>query len=123
MTATLNNTQLKAMRTALRKLLPDLGEVLRATRTPDGQGGWVETWGTLSTRNPCRVDAARQIETEIGAGVQNYANWIITAYDTATVAEGDRWQVGGVQYAVTGIDAGKSWACTLRIEAEKVIDD
>ena len=58
----LDNRELREMRSAADSLLPDFCNLLTVSSTSDGQGGFTEAWGTVTRNVPCRVD--QQIGSE-----------------------------------------------------------
>lgn len=116
----LTNNELIAMRRAINDLLPGTCNILSLTRTSDGQGGWTEAWGTATTGVSCRLDNVTKREQLSGAAVQHFTGWVLTVpYDT-TITQSQRVEIGSTQYNVRGIDSGKSWTASLRLDVEAV---
>jgi hypothetical protein len=110
------------MRTALDELLPDTGNILSATQTPDGQGGYTTTWGTASANVACRLDPGRKqnYEAVAGAVLAPYSWWQLSLPYDVTITEQNRFEVNGVTYNVVHVDNGKSWALNRRAVLTRV---
>lgn len=117
----LTTTELTAMRTAIKELLPDTCTVLSLARTGDGQGGWTEAWsGTVAANVACRLDSVTKTEQLAGGAVQHFTGWVLTVPHDVAVTQAHRVQIGSSQYNILGIDSGKSWNACLRLDVEKV---
>lgn len=111
--------QLAYMRAKVNDLLPDTGYVLSLAYTNDGYGGIVETWGTAGTIT-CRLDPLRGGEALVGAAINPFHGFKLTApYDTV-LSEANRVQVGDEIYAVKSVDGDKSDAVSLRVDVERL---
>lgn len=116
----LPDNDLALMRAELDKLMPSVCHILTATRTYDGAGGWVDGWGTVTANVSCRLDMTKGGELVAGAAVKPYAYYTLTVpYDT-TITEINRVEHGGYTYAVTTVDADKSWGISKRATLEMV---
>lgn len=119
----LSNDKLAFMRDQIELTLPDTCTILSPTRASDGQGGWVDTWGTVSTNVKCRLDAAKKLnqrEQIGGAALLPYSFWILTLpYDT-TIDSTYRVVLGGNTYNVEHEDSDKSWNACVRLVVTRV---
>jgi len=120
----LTDTDLADMRAAISELLPARCNVLTVTRTSDGQGGQVDTWGTVTANVPCRLDYGagdiRGAEILSGNAIQSYSGWILSVPFGTAISEVNRVQLGGVLYNVTIADNEKSWGVVLRVALDQV---
>jgi hypothetical protein len=121
----LTGNDLESMRDAIAQLLPARCDILTVTRTSDGQGGQVDTWGTATANVACRLDYAggkpgQSMERVFGNALQAYTGWILSLPHDTTVTETNRIQIGGVVYNVTMVDTGKSWNAVKRCSLEEV---
>lgn len=119
---TLSSSDLAFMRDALEELMPDTCNILTATNTPDGQGGYTTTWGTATANVKCRIDPGRKemYERVTGAKLSPYSWWQLTLpYDTTITAQ-SRVEVNGDTYNVVNHDDNKSWQATIRVALMKV---
>lgn len=122
----LSSAELASMRYDIEALMPDYCYILELTRTPDGQGGWSEAWGTASANIKCRIDAinpsARNNEIVQGGALQPFHTYILSLpFGTAITTE-NRVEVNEQLYSVTAVDNGKSWSAVVRAVLE-LIDD
>ena len=119
----LSNEQLAFMRDQIELTLPDTCTILSPTRASDGQGGWTETWGTVSAGVKCRLDAAKKLnqrEQIAGAALLPFAYWTLTLpYDTV-IESTYRVVVGGNTYNVEHEDGDKSWNACVRVVVTRV---
>jgi hypothetical protein len=99
--------ELAQMRHTVSHGLPDLCTVKRVVLSPDGQGGYVETWATLYSSVPCRLRpapvGARTGQDVAGQWQVASAWYLVVAYDQA-LASGDRVVLGGDTYHVISVD-------------------
>lgn len=116
----LSAAELASMRSDLEQLLPDTCTILSPTRASDGQGGFTETWGTVTASEACRLDWLNDVEIIGGAAVQVYTGFVLTLPYDATLLTTYRVVHGGNTYAVRGVDNDKSWPIVKRARVEKV---
>lgn len=118
----LTSGDLTAMRDALEDLMPDAANILSATQTSDGQGGWSTTWGTVTAGVKCRLDRSGQQPSESvrSAALLPFSQWILTLPHDTTITEQNRVEVGSLTFNVVSVDAGKSWTASVRATLEKV---
>lgn len=114
----IDNSELEQMINDLQATMPDVCNVLSATRVSDGYGGWTDTWGTVVTNMPCRVDNKSGKLTATGGALETFSGVMITLPGTASVTTDNRIVTGGAIYNVLDADSGKSWQATLRVTAE-----
>jgi SPP1 family predicted phage head-tail adaptor len=116
----LDNSELTSMRSAYLDLMPDTCDILTATKTTDGQGGFTTTWATSSANVRCRMDAYKPRESLSGGAVYPFNMFMLTLpYDT-TITTNSRVTHGGKTYNVIGPDDDKSWKITTRVILEVV---
>ena len=121
MNNTLSDAEITQMRTDVEGLvLPDKGSVLSVAYTPDGQGGFVEAWGTASSNVPCRLDFMTGMEAVFGAALKPYSGWNLTVPYNTTLTTAHRFYLNGNTYQVAEVDTDKSWNLFLRARVEKV---
>lgn len=118
----LSARELAEIRAGIADLLPGTCHILTPTQTPDGQGHWTTSWGTVSggTAVPCRLDPVSARELQAGDAVQPFHSyWLTLPYDT-TISENNRVTIGTVTYEVTSVDTTKSWIGSIRAFVEIV---
>jgi SPP1 family predicted phage head-tail adaptor len=115
----LSDAELTAIRADVERMLPDTCAILAGTQSPDGYGGITTTWGTVTTC-ACRIDPLTGREALAGGAVQPYHAYIVTLPYGTTVTEGNRVEIGGTRYTIKSVDAGKSWAASVRLVVEKL---
>lgn len=115
-----DSSMLAAMRSAISELLPDTGNILSLTSTPDGAGGQSETWGTV-TAVSCRLDVKEMRDIVSGGAVQSFIKTMLSVpYDTS-ITEVNRVEHGGITYAVVAPpNSDQSWIAVKRVELERV---
>ena len=107
----LSARELALMRQTVAGGLPDLCTVKRLVLSPDGQGGYTETWSTVYSSVPCRLKPAGQ---GTRAGVQPGGQWHVASAWTLTIrydqplSTGERVVMGGDTFLVLGVDDDQS---------------
>lgn len=117
----LSTDQLNYMRDMLEELMPDTGNILSASYSSNGQGGMLETWGTATAGQKCRLDAIplKGGEAAAGGAIQPFKSYILTLPYDATITEANRFEFGVYTFAVKSVDLAKSWAATRRAMLER----
>jgi SPP1 family predicted phage head-tail adaptor len=100
--------------------LPDTGDILSLTRVEDGQGGFIEAWGTASANVKCRMDYRSGMEIVAGGAVQSFTGWYLTLPYDAGLTVAQRFQHEGNLYNVIEVNSGKSWSLFLYARLERV---
>lgn len=87
----LTSSEVAALRSVANQALPDTCQIQRFERTPDGMGGYEETWNTVSTQ-PCRISENRtqNREIEVGGQIQSSGSHIVRVPHGVDVSETDR---------------------------------
>jgi hypothetical protein len=117
----LTNAELESIRTAIEELLPDTCTVLSVTRTSDGQGGWAETWGTVTASLACRIDPAKPgTQAQFGASVQPFQGYVMTVNHAGTITTANRVLKDGYTFEVVSVDFAKSWDGSRRVYLERL---
>ena len=111
--------ELTAIQTELNRTLPDLCNITAGTRTPDGMGGWVDSWGTVGSSVPCRLDFLGGSEKVNSGALMPYTRAIVTLPQTVSITEQNRIEHGGNTYTVQAVNLG-SWLGVKRASVEKV---
>lgn len=122
------SSELEQMRSDINELLPDTGNILSVTRTSDGQGGWSDSWGTVTASVPCRIDAAASSgisnfqgnEIPRGGAVQAFGRWVATLPYNISIAVENRLECNGRTFNIIAVDTNKSWALNIRAILEQV---
>lgn len=117
---TLTAVELAQMRTDIETLLPDTCNLLTATNTSDGQGGYTQAWGTAASGVACRLDEIRSRETLAGAALRPTGQYMLSLPHSATITAAYRVEHGGLTYAVVGLNTDVSWRAVQRATLEKV---
>ncbi len=116
----LTAADLSYMRSSINELFPDTCNILSGGWSSDGEGGQVETWGTLTPSVGCRVDYKVGKESNTGASLVPYQQAVISfAYDV-TVSPANRIQVGSNLFSVQAGNGGQSWKCVSRVSCELI---
>jgi hypothetical protein len=119
----LNATMLAKMRTQFVNFLPDTCTIERATRTPDGAGGWSETWTLVSGGTvKCRLDplyTRDQVET-VGAKEGFVSEYLLTVPYDAPLESSYRVVLNGDTYQVRMLLADHSWRVARRAYIARV---
>lgn len=113
-------SELASMREEILLTLPDTCTVLSVTYTADGMGGHTSTWGTVTANVRCRLDGVRGGEQVQGAAVRPYYAYLLTVPYDASLTAANRVIHNGATYAVTSVDADKSWSIVKRAYVERV---
>lgn len=121
------SSELDQMRNDISDLLPDTATILSVSRVSDGQGGFTDSWGTVTTYS-CRVDAAASSgisnfqgnEVVRGGAVQAYGRWVATLPYNATVSAENRLECNGRTFNIIAEDNDKSWPLNIRVIMEQV---
>lgn len=103
--------------------LPEVCDVLRATLTPDGRGGYTQAWSTIATV-PARLSPDPGIthgfEGERADEVALAKRWLITVPVGTDVTSSDRLSIDSRTFNVVDHDAGRTFDISIRIRAEEV---
>lgn len=116
----LSAAELSAMREIEELVMPSTGVIERYALTPDGMGGYAETWSAVGTVS-CDLWPVNQREererTRAGAQVISKADWFITVpFDTDITAE-DRMVIDSRSFEIVFVPNDRSWSTALRCEA------
>lgn len=102
--------------------LPGSAILQRATMTPDGMGGYSESWaavGTVAAR--VYTQASRALaEGEQGAQIVSETRWFVTLPVGTQVTAADRILAGGRLYQVTEVNNGQDWQTAVRCSVTKL---
>ena len=117
----LTNAELESIRAAIEDLLPGTATILSVTHTSDGQGGFTDTWGTVSSNVTCRLDTAKPgTQAQFGAMIQPFQGYVLTVAHDQTVTTANRVVVGGYTFEVVSVDFAKSWDGSRRVYLERL---
>jgi hypothetical protein len=115
------------MRDTVGLLFPDTCNVLSVSYSSDGQGGNVETWGTVTANQACRLDAATskggflgQSDAVSGASIQESTRWILSLPHNTTVTKDNKIECNSLTFNITAVDVGKSWNASVRAILEVI---
>ncbi len=115
--AELVNMQAEVQSTAL----PDTCTILSATRTSNGQGGYTNTWGTVSSSVACRLDFVTGNELTVAVAIQPATRWMLNLPYGTTVLSTYRFVHNTNTYAaVADPNSDASWATCVQVLVEKV---
>jgi len=116
----LTSAELAQARADVANMLPGTGYILSATEASDGQGGFTATWGTV-TVTPYRLDPLTGNRLLAGGAVQPFHAYTLTMPYNAVITTANRFRdADGALYSVKSVDAGKSWAVSLRAVVERI---
>ena len=120
-TMQMSNAELVRLRADLEAvLLSGTANILSVTRTPDGQGGFTETWGTAVANVACRVDYNQGAEPAAGGALRPFTFWQLTFHQGTNLTAANRVEVGTITYSVSAVDQGNSWDVCLRATGAKI---
>jgi hypothetical protein len=115
----LTTDELAQMRSDINALtLPDTCNILTATSTSDGQGGYDIAWGTAYENVACRMDIIKGGEVLVADSLQPSYSYILTVAQSATIDEQARVEYGGNTYNVLEVKDG-SWQLSKRVRLER----
>lgn len=112
---------LARMRAETAQLLPDSGAIQAATNTPDGKGGFTESWSTIATV-ACRIDPMpRPVQPDTIAGREAIKNQrMLTCPWDAPLAVNRRVVIGTETYEIRDLHEDHSWRVSRRAIVTKV---
>ena len=116
----IDTAMLAAMRDAIEELLPDTCNICSVTNTPDGEGGWTATRGTVGTAIACRLDVVQGRELLTGGALQSYTAYMLSLPYDAAMLPNYIVEHSSVDYAVKSINRGQSWSAVVRVEVERL---
>lgn len=116
----LPNDELTQLRADLLTTLPDTCAILSVTRTPDGEGGITETWGTASASVPCRLDFQTGRKVLTGGALEPFSGYVLTLPYSATCTDANRVLHNGITYAVQPGNLQGSLIAVKRYKVERV---
>jgi hypothetical protein len=117
----MSETELARLRADLEDtLLPGTANILLVTRTPDGQGGFTDVWGTAVANVACRVDFKQGMEQGADWGYRPFSFWQLTFPQGTNLTAANRVEVGTITYSISAVDAGNSWDACLRATGAKL---
>lgn len=110
------------MQDSAELLLPDYCHILSATFASDGQGGSVETWGTLTQWVKCRVDYQSGKEAISAESLTPFERAMITLPIDAVITPYNRVELvtSGVVFAVVSVNRNQSWGVVKRVVCERI---
>lgn len=117
--SSISNDELERMRAQIAQLLPGTCQILSVSTSPDGQGGNIETWGTVVANVPCRIDplGARDL-VKVAGKIDVFRTSVLTVdYDTE-ISVDNRIEYDNNYYGITAIDSPRSWALAKRCYIE-----
>lgn len=117
----IGSKELQRIRADAERLLPDTCHILAAAYTQDGQGGYIETWGTVAANVRCRVDAylhggREQVNTD---KLASYRQFVVTLPHNTQISSDNIIRTSSGDYAVISVDSGTSWAAVLHAIVER----
>ena len=120
---TLTSAELAEIVTAIGELLPDTCTLGTLTHTSDGEGGFSDSRGTVSSAVPCRLDSIQMRNVsneELAAGqITPFHSYVLTLPATATIDESYWVKKSDTYYQVRSVDTNKSWPSCLRAYVER----
>lgn len=95
--------------------------ILSLTPTSDGQGGFTNVVGTVSTFIPCRLDTRTVREVMAGGGINEFSQLVLTLPADTTIIRDDQIQLGSKRYNIIGSsNRNSSWIAALRLIVEEI---
>lgn len=119
----LSDDELTAMQDTQALAFPDSARVYRRVSTADGQGGYTQTWPTVTHTYACRLSYRGVPSAYVAlAAARNQTPLMVTFADDADVLAGDRLSINlGAQIEVIGIASGGAWITALRVVCVAVV--
>jgi hypothetical protein len=114
--------ELERMRADIEAIaLPDTLYLVSVTQTPDGTGGFAESYGTATSGQPCRIDGmSKRTEALLMAASQRPMNaYVLSTPNDLVLSFADRLAIYGEQYKVVDVLDG-SWSAVGRYVVERV---
>ena len=96
------------------------GAILSVTQVADGQGGFTDTWGTVTSGLVYRLDPVRGQEQLSGGAVMPFFTYVLSLPHGTTITEAHRFKTSSDTYNVRSVDADKSWSGQVRAYVERV---
>jgi head-tail adaptor len=114
--------ELEYMREEVRASLPDTCAILRAEKSSDQQGGYVEEWAQVYQDVPCRISQSQQMSENRIVSNRTFAmsTWDMTLPYDADVSERDRIIHKAVPYEVLFVNGGRSYDTARRLVVHKL---
>lgn len=122
MTGMIDAAELAWMQGLQGAALPGTAIIQRATLTPDGMGGYSQTWspiGTVAARVYTQNSRA-VAEGEQGAQIVSETRWFVTMPVGTQVTAADRITAGGRVFEVTEVNNGQDWQTAVRCSVQKL---
>lgn len=105
--------------------LPSTCTVMRKAQTPDGMGGFTETWGTLASGVACRLAVmplmGRSNEDVVAQRWAGQQVWQLTLPAGQDVTHDDRVTIDGIAYDVVGVKSAGAWETARRVILVRVM--
>lgn len=118
----LTSSEISLMRDTIEQALPGSAVIQTATRTSDGQGGWIPTYsasGTVAARLSPEGNL-RGEEPEIAGRIGEVANLILTIPAETTITANDRVTYDGDTFEVVEIRDRTPWELSRRVRVVQV---
>jgi len=112
----LTAAEITAMQDTQNAALPDTCTIKTRTLTPDGLGGYAETWTDRASNVACRLTPmADPTEAVVADRFRGRALWILTLPSGQVITHEDRVVVGSDTYEVAGVREGGNWRTATRV--------
>lgn len=112
----LTAAEITAMQDTQKAALPDTCTIKTRTLTPDGLGGYAETWTDRASNVACRLTPeADPTEDVVADRFRGRALWTLTLADGQAISHDDRVVVGSDTYEVAGVREGGAWRTATRL--------
>ena len=106
------------MREAQNMILPGTAIIQRHTLTPDGMGGFTESWsnvGTVAARL-YPVNSRAFAEGDNGAQLVSQTRWFVTMPVGTSVTAADRLSISSRTFQITQVNNSEMWQTAVRCE-------
>ena len=121
MSSMLSATDLAAMKATQATALPSTCSISRRVLSPDGLGGYSETWPTLTASVACRLSAhSAPTEAVMAERYGGRQTWMLTTPAGTDVTADDRVVIDSVTYEVVGIASAGAWETARRVIVGRV---
>ena len=117
----LTDADLTFMRDTIEEMFPDTCSILSETLLSDGQGGVSSSWGTVSSKVPCRLDdkpAALNQLPFVAGGEKEAHQYQLSLASSATITAGDMVELNSLTYHVVSVNINQSWRAVSRAVVE-----
>jgi len=117
----LSAADLAVMKATQALALPSTCSIGRHVLSPDGMGGYSESWSTLTASVLCRLSPhSAPMEVIMAERYGGRQTWQLTLPAGTDVTADDRVTIDSVAYEVVGINSAGAWETARRVIVGRV---